>query len=471
MELTKVQVNKQRNLDKYIYKEKKRDSIVVILFINHKPVSQPIIWEEWKKINNVEYEVVCPFTITVNCSFSRKYQLEDDFYMNENTQWGSFSYSFYLIESIKKILEMYKDIDNGMIYIVSGDDIPLYNLHPINFNYNEFDIKHSELISNFSGFCFKKLREIDFNTKTFIDFLKYYYGQKNNSGFQPPEFYWYNYFHGEPEEEDKCDRLNLQFHRFECIQSKHSYSPIEWYLFKDQFEYVKDIQYFDKELERKTVSAITNLRKLLLFMRKETNNSRTLFFRKVMSSCETSQLLTLLQDCFWRTFNCESVDLSKEVKIPWPFVDGNEIFLFQYRGFDVKDIKYIINILKNHDILKENSNYICLEILVPFLRSTENKTSYKPDDHALDIYFYLKSIAQNHYKIEDILKKLKTIQTMINKDEIKEDDIKQTHGIQTLLIETTTKKHNTTNKKQEEKNQNNEVTIPTMRLSIERIDR
>ena len=49
MELTKVQVNKQRNLDKYIYKEKKRDSIVVILFINHKPVSQPIIWEEWKK--------------------------------------------------------------------------------------------------------------------------------------------------------------------------------------------------------------------------------------------------------------------------------------------------------------------------------------------------------------------------------------------------------------------------------------
>ena len=82
MKFTNVQVNRQRNLNKY--KEKKRDSIVVILFINHKPVSQPIIWEEWKKINNVEYKVVCPFTITVNCSFSRKYQLEDDFYMNEN---------------------------------------------------------------------------------------------------------------------------------------------------------------------------------------------------------------------------------------------------------------------------------------------------------------------------------------------------------------------------------------------------
>ena len=70
MELTKVQVNKQRNIEKY--KEKKRNSIVVVLFINHKPVSQPIIWEEWKKINNVEYKVVCPFTISINCIFSRK---------------------------------------------------------------------------------------------------------------------------------------------------------------------------------------------------------------------------------------------------------------------------------------------------------------------------------------------------------------------------------------------------------------
>ena len=349
MELTKVQVNKQRNIDKY----KKRDSIVVVLFINHKPVSQPIIWEEWKKINNVEYEVVCPHTITVNCSFSKKYQLEDDFYMNENTQWGSFSYSFYLIESIKKILEMYKDIDNGMIYIVSGDDIPLYNLHPINFNYNEFEIKESGVISNFSGFCFKKLREIDFNTKTYIGFLKYYNGLKNISGFQPPEFYWYDYFHGEPEEEDKCDRLNLQFHRFEYMEGRPSYSPIEWYLFKDQFEYVQDIQFFDKN-SKKTISIITNLRKLLLFMRRENKNPRTLFFRKVMPSCDTSQLLSLLQDCFWKTsfffknyFNCNLITLSEKKPIPWPFVDGNKIFLFEYQIIDVNHIKYIKNILKN----------------------------------------------------------------------------------------------------------------------------
>ena len=50
------------------YKEKKRNSIVVVLFINHKPVSQPIIWEEWKKINNVEYKVVCESTSQADSS-------------------------------------------------------------------------------------------------------------------------------------------------------------------------------------------------------------------------------------------------------------------------------------------------------------------------------------------------------------------------------------------------------------------
>ena len=424
-------------------KKKKRNSIVVVLFINHKPVSQPIIWEEWKEINKVEYKVVCPFTIRINCFFSKRYQL--DFYMNENTHWGSFSYCFYLIESIKKILEIYKGIDNGMIYIVSGDDIPLYNLHPINFNYNEFEMKESGLIGNFSGFCFKKLKEIDFKTKTYIGFLKYYNGLKNISGFQPPEFYWYDYFYGKREEEDKCDRLNLQFHRFEYIKDRPSYSPIEWYLLKDQFEYVQDIQFFDKNSKR-TIYAITNLRKLLLFMRKETNNSRTLFFRKVMSSCDTSQLLSLLQDCFWKTsfffknyFNCNLITLSETKPIPWPFVDGNKIFLFEYKRIDFKDK---INTLKNHNILKENSNDICMDVLLPYLRS--NKTSYEPTD-ILDIYFYLKSSVQNHKKVLNIIKKLKTIQTMINKEEIKEENIKQTHGIQTLLIETTTEKNNTTN--------------------------
>ena len=429
MELTKVQVNKQRNIDKY--KDKNKDSIVVILFINHKPVSQPIIWEEWKKINNVEYKVVCPFTISINCSFSTKYQL--DFYMNENTQWGGFSYSFYVIESIKKILEIYKGIDNGMIYIVSGDDIPLYNLHPINFNYNEFEIKESGVISNFSGFCFKKLREIDFERKTYIGFLKYYNGLKNNpdyhkKGFQPPEFYWYNYFYGEPEEEDKCDGLNLQFHRFESEKDKHSYSPIEWYFFKDQFENIEQ-------------EYIVNLRKLLLLIRQVNKNPKTLFFRKIMSNCETSQLLNLLQDCFWKKFfyrkyfNCNRITTIPEILV-WPFVYGNEIFKYKVTiKFMVEDIEYIQkNILKDYNILQEKTNVICIEVLVPFLRSSENKTGYKVND-CIDIYFYLKSIAQNHHKVNDIVNKLQTIQRMINNNKINEDNIKQTHGSQTLLIE------------------------------------
>ena len=111
-----------------------------------------------------------------------------------------------------------------------------------------------------------------------------------------------------------------------------------------------------------------------------------------------------------------------------------------------------------------------MDVLLPFLESKKNKTSYEPTD-ILDIYFYLKSIAQNHHQVNDIVGKFKTIQLMINKDEIKEENIKQTHGIQTLLIKTTTEKNNTTNKKQEKKTQNNEVTIPTMRLSIGKIDR
>ena len=421
MKFTNVQVNKQRNLDKY--KEKKRDSIVVILFINHKPVSQPIIWEEWKKINNVEYKVVCPFTITVNCSFSRKYQLEDDFYMNENTQWGSFSYSYYLIESIKKNLEMYKDIDNGMIYIVSGDDIPLYNLHPINFNHNELVIKSSGVISNFSGFCFKKLREINFKEKTYIGFLKYYNGQKNISGFQPPEFYWYNYFHGEPEKEDRNDFLNLQFHRY-----NGPFSPIEWYFFIDQFENTID-----------HTSVIINLKKLLLLI-KQYSKPKTLFFRKVMSSCETRQLLDLLQDCFWRTtffyrkfFYCPSITFP--IKFDWPFIDNNEIFVYENKIKQIKSV-YLDSIqtsLKDYPILQEKTS-IYMDALLQFLRSSTNNTGYKETD-CIDIYFYLKSISQDSNKIQDIVNKLQTIQKMINNNIINENDIKKTDGIQTLLIE------------------------------------
>jgi hypothetical protein len=134
----KKAVKKRRNTRSRFHKKKEGGMIpqiqncLIILFLAHDGVKVPNVWEAWKEATEAElnpetdlllYKVHTPEAM--KGEFERKYDLGLE---SKATSWCSPSLVSEYIRMLKKTLEVIPpDIENVLISLVSGTDIPILN--------------------------------------------------------------------------------------------------------------------------------------------------------------------------------------------------------------------------------------------------------------------------------------------------------------------------------------------------------
>lgn len=108
---------------------------VYIIFLAHKGVSQPHIWEKWKSM--CPKEIGMTFQVYTNPVLHPDYTGSTEFCnlyrpRDENgqvflgpTEWGSFSLVFETLKAWFRLTEHLSDEDDSMVFLVSGDDVPV----------------------------------------------------------------------------------------------------------------------------------------------------------------------------------------------------------------------------------------------------------------------------------------------------------------------------------------------------------
>ena len=107
--------------------------MIHVIFLAHKGISQPHLWDEWKS-----GEMDIAFYVYTNKLLHKDYIHSKDFcdkyrplnkYGNEiflgDTQWGSFSLVYETLKAWHYVCDTTNVKSNDLVFLVSGDDIPV----------------------------------------------------------------------------------------------------------------------------------------------------------------------------------------------------------------------------------------------------------------------------------------------------------------------------------------------------------
>jgi len=100
---------------------------IIILMLAYNGVTQPDFWKEWRENSSYKKQVVFQVHSPENPTYGKEFCNDNSIgFYNEDTDWCDANLVFVFIQCLEKIIEKFNDkIDNGVVYFVSGWDIPI----------------------------------------------------------------------------------------------------------------------------------------------------------------------------------------------------------------------------------------------------------------------------------------------------------------------------------------------------------